>query len=127
MSSKDNDNDYKGMSKEAEEDYNKRQEEPLFKSARDLVPMEQLKEYSESLLCGYNKRTGCSLLVRDTSFYACMYHQAMQALGTDFMMYYKLMNDNELDRMSPFQHKALEQRRRYMMRWIENFPRGASE
>ena len=119
--------DYKGMSPEGEEAYNKRQNEPLFKSAKEMIPMEEVKAHYEALVCGYHQRTGCQVLVRDTSFYCCMYHQAMQAIGTDFMMYYKLINDNEMDRMSPLQHKALEERRRYMLRWMENFPRGASD
>ena len=120
------DSDYKGMSHDAEEAYNKRQEEPLFKSAKEMIPMEEVKAHYDALVCGYNKRTGCQVLVRDTSFYCCMYHQAIQAVGSDFMMYYKLINDNELDRMNPEQHRLLEQRRKYMGKWMDNFPRGAS-
>lgn len=117
---------YQGMSKEAEEEYNKRQNEPLFKKATDMIPMEQVKQHFENLLCGFHKRTGCQLLVRDTSFFACIYHQAIQATGTDFFMYYKLINDNDLERMSAEQHKNLELRRRYMLSWLNNYPRGAT-
>ena len=111
------------MDPEAEDAYNKRQAEPLFKSAKDMIPMEQVKQHFENLKCGYK---GCQLLVRDKSFYACIWHQAIQAIGTDFLWYYKLINDNELERMSAYQHKALEARRRYMMKWCDNFPRGAT-
>lgn len=118
--------DYKPMSQEGEEAYNKRQNEPLFKKAQDMIPMEQVKEHFENLVCGYNKRDGCNILVRDKSFYCCIYHQAIQAIGTEFMMYWKLINDNEMDRMTPQQHKRLEERYQYNVRWLDNFPRGAS-
>lgn len=113
------------MDKENEEAYNKRQAEPLFKSAKDMIPMEQVQQHFENLLCGYHKRYGCNLLVRDVSFYACIWHQAMQATGTDFFLYYKLLTDNDLDRMTTQQHKQLEERRRYQQRWMDRFPRGA--
>lgn len=118
--------DYKGMSKEAEEEYNKRQNEPLFQNARNMIPMEQVKAHYENLLCGFNKRTGCQLLVRDKSFYACIWHQAMQATGTDFFLYYSLITDNDLERMTAKQHTLLEQRREYQQRWMDRFPRGAN-
>lgn len=114
------------MSHDAEEAYNKRQAEPLFKSAKDMIPMEQVKEHFENLICGYHKHTGCNVLVRDPSFYCCIYHQAIQAVGTDFMMYYNLINDHELSQMSAEQHKNLELRRRYMLSWLDNYPRGAA-
>ena len=120
-----NDNHYKGMSDEAAKEYEKRQNEPLFKSAKEMIPIEQVRQHFENLICGYNKRYGCQLLVRDTSFYCCIYHQAMQAVGTDFMMYYRLINDNDLDRMTAQQHNLLEKRRTYMTKWLDNFPRGA--
>jgi hypothetical protein len=113
------------MDKEAEEAYNKRQNEPLFKSAKAMIPMEQVKAHYENLICGYHKRDGCQLLVRDRCFYACIWHQAMQATGTDFFMYYRLLTDNDLDRMTAVQHKALEERHRYETKWCNNFPRGA--
>jgi len=119
--------DYKGMSKEAEEEYNKRQNEPLFTSAKNMIPMEQVKAHYENLVCGYNKRDGCQLLIRDKSFYCCMWHQAMQAIGTDFFFYYKNMTDNDLERMTSKQHTLLEQRREYMQKWMDRFPKGASE
>lgn len=118
--------DYKGMSKEGEEPYNKRQNEPLFKKAQDMIPMEQVQEHYKNLICGYNKMDGCIVQVRDKGLYACIYHQAIQALGTDFMMYHKLINENEYYKMTPAQHKTLEERYRYNTRWIDNFPRGAS-
>lgn len=114
------------MDKETEEEYNKRQAEPLFHSAKDMVPMEQVKQVYENLQCGYKKRDGCELLVRDKSFYACIWHQSMQATGTDFFMYYNLINDNELSRMSSEQHRKLEERRKYEEAWMNNFPRGAT-
>ena len=118
--------DYKGMSHDAEEAYNKRQNEPLFKTAKDMIPMEQVKAHYEALVCGYHKRLGCNLLVRDPSFYCCIYHQAIQAVGTDFFLYYNLITDNDLDRMNAEQHKNLELRRRYMLAWLDNYPRGAT-
>lgn len=36
---------YKGLSDEAAKEYEKRQAEPLFKTVKDLIPMEQVKEY----------------------------------------------------------------------------------
>lgn len=113
------------MDKEAEEAYNQRQNEPLFKTAKTMIPMEQVKQHYENLLCGYHKRTGCDLLVRDIAFYACIWHQAMNATGTDFFMYYRLFTDNDLERMTAAQHKALEDRYRYEMLWLDNYPRGA--
>jgi hypothetical protein len=117
--------DYKGMSHDAEEAYNKRQNEPLFKKAQDMLPMAQVKEHFENLVCGYHKYDGCDLLVRDSSFYACLYHQAIHAYGTDFFMYYNLLNDNELYKMTANQHKRLEDWHSYNKRWLDNFPRGA--
>lgn len=113
------------MDKEAEEAYNKRQNEPLFHSAKDMIPMEQVQQHYENLLCGYNKRDGCQVIKRDKSYYACIWHQAMQALGTDFFWYYKLLTDNDLERMTTPQHKQLEERRVYMQKWMDNYPRGA--
>ena len=49
----------------------------------------------------------------------------MQATGTDFFMFYSLMNDNELDRMTAKQHHKLEIRRKYETEWLNNFPKGA--
>lgn len=118
--------DYKGMSHDAEEAYNKRQNEPLFKSAKDMIPMEQVQAHYESLVCGYHKTHGCQLLVRDPSFYCCMWHQAMQAIGTDFFFYYKNMTDNDLDRMTAKQHSQLEERRIYQQKWMDNYPRGVN-
>lgn len=115
--------DYKGMSKDSEEDYNKRQNEPLFKTSKDMIPMAQVQQHFENLICGFK---GCQVIKRDKSFYACIVHQALQAVGTDFFMYYRLINDNEMERMSPLQHTKLEQRRKYMMSWCDNFPRGAT-
>lgn len=112
------------MDKEAEEAYNKRQNEPLFKTAKDMIPMEQVQKHYENLLCGFAKRDGCKLLVRDRSYYACLWHQAMQAVGTDFFMYYYLLNDNDLERMNARQHKLLEERRLYQQKWMDRFPRG---
>ena len=117
--------DYKGMSDEAAKEYEKRQAEPLFKTAKSMIPEPLLKEHYDNLLCGYHKRDGCMVIVRDVSFYACLYHQAMQATGTDFFMYYKLLTDNDLERMTSQQHTKLQARRQYMQRWMDNFPRGA--
>jgi hypothetical protein len=117
--------EYKGMSDEAAAEYEKRQAEPLFQTASSMIPMAEVKQHFENLLCGYHKRYGCNLLVRDVCFYACIWHQAIQATGTDFFMYYRLINDNELDRMSAAQHTALEERHRYETKWCNNFPRGA--
>jgi len=118
--------DYKGMSDEAAKAYEERQKEPLFKSAKDMIPMEQTKQHFDNLICGFQKRQGCMVLVRDTSFYACLYHQAMQATGTDFFMYYGLLTDNDFERMTSQQHAKLEARRKYMQKWLDNYPRGAT-
>jgi hypothetical protein len=115
--------EYKGMSQEGEDAYNKRQNEPLFKSAKDMIPMKQVQEHYENLVCGYK---GCQIIKRDKSFYCCIWHQAMQAVGTDFFWYWKLINDNELDRMTSHQHTLLEERRVYMTKWCDNYPRGAT-
>lgn len=120
-----NNEDYEGMSKESEDAYNKRQNEPLFKSAKDMIPMEQVKAHFENLVCGYHKRDGCQLLVRDKSFYCCMWHQAMKAIGTDFFLYYNGMTDDDLQRMTAKQYSALEKRRDYMLAWMDNYPRGS--
>jgi hypothetical protein len=115
------------MDPEAEEAYEERQKAPLFQNARDMVPMEQVKQVFENLQCGYAKRDGCKLLVRDRSFYACLWHQAMQATGEDFMIYHRLImeNDNEISRMSSQQHKKLEERYVYEKQWLkDNFHGG---
>lgn len=116
------------LDKESEEAYNKRQAEPLFKSAKEMIPMEQVQKHYENLLCGFNKRDGCQLLVRDRSYYACIWHQAIQSTGTDFEMYYNLLmnNENDLSKMSPDQFTKLEQKRVYEKAWMDNFPRGAN-
>ena len=113
--------DYKGMSDEAARDYEERQKAPLFKSARDMIPMEQLKAHQDNLVCGYNKRDGCKVLVRDKSLYACIYHQAMQAVGTDFFLYYNFINANEYAAMNDDQRDKLVQRHEYMMKWLDDF------
>lgn len=112
---------YSGMSKEAEEDYNKRQNEPLFKTAKQMIPVEQVNRYYENLKCGFNKRDGCQLLVRDKSLYACIYHQAIQATGEDFMLYYNMMNDNEYEKLKSWQLDKLEERKTYMLQWLKNY------
>lgn len=116
--------DYQGMSRDSEIDYQKRQNEPLFKKAQDMIPMEQVKQHFENLKCGHK---GCNGIVRDKIFYACIIHQALQAVGTDFTMYYNLINDNELERASSEQIRRLEKRRVYMQRWLDNFPMGATQ
>jgi hypothetical protein len=113
------------LDKEAEDAYNERQRAPLFQNAKEMIPMEQVKQHFENLLCGYHHRYGCNLLIRDISFYACVYHQAMQATGTDFFWYYHLLTDNDLERMTAEQHTKLEQRRKYEQKWMDNFPKGA--
>lgn len=118
--------DYKGMSDEAAADYEKAQARiSPWNTAKNMIPAPQVKQHFENLLCGYHKRYGCNLLVRDVCFYACIWHQAMNATGTDFFMYYNLLTDNDLERMTAAQHKALEQRHRYELKWLDNFPRGA--
>lgn len=114
------------MSDEAAKAYEERQREPLFKSARGMIPMEEVRQHYANLICGYNKRDGCKLQVRDKSLYACMYHQAIQAIGTEFFLYYNMMTETELYEMSPEQHDKLEARHRYMTKWLDNFPRGAN-
>lgn len=118
--------DYKGMSHDAEEAYNKRQAEPLFKSAKSMMPMEQTKSYYDNLVCGYRKRDGCQILTRDKSLYACIYHQAMQSVGTDFFLYYSMINANEFAAMSDEQRDMLIQRHECMTKWLNDFsPAGA--
>jgi hypothetical protein len=120
------DDEYKGMSDESAKAYEERQNEPLFKNASSMIPMEQVKQHYENLMCGFHDKDGCEVIKRDRSFYACIWHQAMQAIGTDFFWYYRLVNDNELSRMSAEQHKQLEQRRKYQTSWLDNYPRGAT-
>jgi hypothetical protein len=116
--------DYPGMSKEAEEDYNKRQAEPLFKTSKDMVPMEQVRKVFDNQICGYSKRDGCKVLTRDKSFYACIVHQTFQSIGTDFFTYYNLITDEELEKMNASQHQRLEERHAYMTRWLDSFSQG---
>lgn len=113
--------DYKGMSHDAEEAYNKRQAEPLFKSARDMIPMEAVKQHFDNLICGYRKRDGCQVMVRDKSLYACIYHQCIKAIGTEFFLYYNMINANEYAAMNDDQRDKLIERKEYMTKWLNNF------
>lgn len=111
------------LDKESEEAYNKRQAEPLFHSAKDMIPMEQVQEHFENLQCGYK---GCQVIKKDKSYYACIYHQIVKSIGTDFFWYYQRMTDNDLERMTAQQHAAIEKRRQYMQKWLDNYPKGTS-
>ena len=112
------------MNKEAEEEYEKRQAEPLFKSARDMIPMEQVKEVYENLQCGNAKRKGCKIQKNSANLYLCVVCQMLQAIGTDFFAYEKQLTDNMLFNMTDWQHKAYTERLEYNQKWLNNYPRG---
>jgi hypothetical protein len=114
--------DYKGMSEESAREYEEAQRRPMFRRAS---AMPQVKEHFDNLVCGYARRTGCKVQLRDPRLYACIYHQAMQAIGTEFFVYYGLVSEADRSKMSFEQIENLENRREYMTKWMDNFPRGA--
>ena len=113
------------MDKEAEAEYERRQAEPLFKSAKDMIPMQQVEQHYENLQCGNAKRKGCKIPKNSANQYLCTVCQMLKSLGTDFFEYEKQLTENMLYNMTKWQHEAYNERREYNKTWLDNFSRGA--
>jgi late competence protein required for DNA uptake (superfamily II DNA/RNA helicase) len=118
--------DYKGMSHDAEEAYNQRQNEPLFKSSKDMIPMEHVKEIINNRKC-YNHKKGCKF---QTKWYFCTCCMMLKAVGQDFFDYEGKLQKEDTQfafSMTDWQRDMYDDSHRYWAHWCMNFPRGASD
>lgn len=97
-----------------------------FTKASTLIPMDQVKEHYENLRCGNLKTKGCNVQKDFANLYYCRVCMSIQALGTDFFSDDKKITDNMLFTMQPWQHKAYNERAAYNLKWLNNYPRGAT-
>lgn len=116
--------DYRGMSKDSEIDYQRRQAEPMFKSAKQLTPMNQLARHYENLECG-NKKKGCIIPKNHAVMAWCPVCTMLMAMGTNFFEYEGKLTEEMVWKMTEWQRAAWQSKREYWNSWLDNYPRGA--
>ena len=99
--------------------------EERFRTARDMIPMEQVREITEQRKC-YNHKRGCKF---QTKWYYCTCCMMLNAIGTEFFDAYNKLRVADPDfafSMTEWQRERFSDRYEYNKRWCDNYPRGAS-
>ena len=97
-----------------------------FSKASTLIPMDQVTQHFNNLVCGNANRYGCKIQKDWENLYLCLVCQMLQAFGTDFFHYERLLQERHLYQMTDLQHKQYNQAHDYWTRWSDDYPRGAS-
>lgn len=96
-----------------------------FSSARDMIPMEQVREAVENRRCrNYDK--GCRFQTRWHFCTCCMMHLA---IGTDFFELYGRLKSEDPEfafSMTDWQRENFDRDYEYNKKWLDNYPRGAT-
>lgn len=96
-----------------------------FKTARSMIPMEQVKQIVEDRKCR-NHTKGCKFQTKWFYCTACMMHFA---IGCDFFDTLKRLTIEDPDyafSMTQWQRDNFDDDYVYNTKWLDNFPRGAS-
>jgi len=102
------------------------EDRPIFNKASTLIPMDQVKKHYDNLVCGNSKRYGCKIQKDSENLFLCLVCQMLQAFGTDFFHYEKMLQERHLFQMTDTQHKQYNEALDYWTRWCDNYPRGAT-
>jgi hypothetical protein len=102
------------------------EDRPIFQKASTLIPMDQVKEHYNNLVCGNAKWKGCKIQKDWPNLYFCRVCMLLQAVGTAFFSDEKQLTEHMLYNMTEWQHKEYNDRLKYMTKWLDNYPRGAT-
>jgi hypothetical protein len=94
-----------------------------FDTAKNMLPMGQINEIQSQLRCA-NAYRGCKFFAMKHWCLCCM---MLKAIGSDFFLYEDALQRQDPDcafSMANWQKEEYDEKRKYWVRWCDNFPRG---
>lgn len=112
---------YKGMSTESSEAYEERQRAPLFQNAKNMIPMEKVKEFYDNLACS-NAKIGCRIQKRAANLAWCHFCRMLRSKGSEFFDAERLITAAELAQATDWQKEEHEKQWEKWDKWTRDYP-----
>lgn len=118
------------MDPEAEDAYNKRQNEPLLKpgftNAKAMIPKEEIDARTKDYQCYNYKKRGCTIPKRERHLPYCAICYCLMSYGQEYFDRRKLLTTDEVFGMNDWQKEKMFKLDDSMDEWLKNTSRSAT-